>query len=74
MKTNKDFDCVKMMRDIRDKVNSEIVKMDSAQIVEYFRIKSAEFEKKYGQPVTNYPVSSSSTFSPSVQKRSGFTL
>jgi hypothetical protein len=52
MKTNKDFDCVKMMRDIRDKVNSEIVKMDSAQIIEYFRNKSSEFEKKYGQPVT----------------------
>jgi len=38
MKTTKDFDCVKMMRDIRDKVNNEIVNMDSAQIVEYFRI------------------------------------
>jgi hypothetical protein len=53
MKTNKDFDCVKMMRDIRDKVNSEIVKMDSAQIIEYFRNKSSEFEKKYGQSVTS---------------------
>lgn len=74
MKTNKDFDCVKMMRDIREKVNSEIVKMDSAQIVEYFRIKSAEFEKKYSQPVKNYPVSPSSTVFPSVRKRSGFSL
>jgi hypothetical protein len=51
MKTTKDFDCVKMMRDIREKVNTEIVKMDSAQIVEYFRKKSAEYEQKYGQPV-----------------------
>jgi len=25
MKTTKDFDCVKMMRDIRDKVNTEII-------------------------------------------------
>lgn len=25
MQTTNDFDCVKMMRDIRDKVNSEIV-------------------------------------------------
>jgi hypothetical protein len=49
MKTTKDFDCVKMMRDIRDKVNSEIVKMDSAQIIEYFRKKSEEYEMKYGQ-------------------------
>jgi hypothetical protein len=52
MKTTKDFDCVKMMRDIRDKVNTEIVKMDSAQIIEYFRKKSEEYENKYGQPVT----------------------
>jgi hypothetical protein len=51
MKTTKDFDCVKMMRDIRDKVNNEIVNMDSAQIVEYFRQKSEEYEHKYGQPV-----------------------
>ena len=40
------------MREIRDKVNSEIVNMDSAQIVEYFRKKSEEFESKYGHPVT----------------------
>ena len=53
MKTNKDFDCVKMIRDIRDKINSEIIKMDSEQIIEYFRKKSEEFEKKYGQPVTS---------------------
>ncbi len=52
MKTTKDFDCVKMMRDIRDKVNTEIVKMDSTQIIEYFRIKSEEYESKYGQPET----------------------
>ncbi len=50
MKTTNDFDCVKMMRDIRDKVNSEIVKMDSAQIIEYFRKKSEEYKSKYGQP------------------------
>ena len=47
---DKDFDCVKMMRDIRDKVNTEIVKMDSAQIIEYFRNKSEEYESKYGRP------------------------
>ena len=49
MKTTKDFDCVKMMRDIRDNINSEIVKMNSAQIIEYFRKKSEEFESKYGK-------------------------
>jgi hypothetical protein len=52
MKTTKDFDCVKMMRDIRDKVNTEIIKMDSTQIIEYFRKKSEEYESKYGQQVT----------------------
>ena len=52
MKTNKEFDCVKMMRDIRDKINTEIIHMDSTQIMEYFRKKAKEYEKKYGQPVT----------------------
>jgi len=51
MKTTKDFDCVNMMRDIRDKVNTEIIHMDSAQLIEYFRKKSEEYERKYGQPV-----------------------
>jgi len=41
------------MRDIRNKINSEIVKMDSTQIIEFFRIKSLEYKKKYGQPVTS---------------------
>lgn len=50
MKTIKDFDCVKMMRDIRDKVDSEIVNMDSAQIIAYFLKKSEEYESKYGRP------------------------
>jgi hypothetical protein len=52
MKTNKEFDCVKMMRDIRDKINSEIINMDKAEIIEYFRKKSEEYEQKYGKPVT----------------------
>ena len=52
MKISKEFDCVKMMRDIRDKVNSEIINMDTAQILEYFSKKSEEYEKKYGQLVT----------------------
>jgi len=51
MKTTKDFDCVKMMRDIRDKVNNEIINMDSAQIVEYFKKKSLEYKLKYGLSV-----------------------
>ena len=55
MKTIKEFDCVKMMRDIRDKINKEIINMDSVQVIEYFRKKSAEFESKYGQPVKSVP-------------------
>jgi hypothetical protein len=51
MKTTKDFDCVQMMRDIRDQVDSEITHMDSTQLIEYFRKKAEEFERKYGQPV-----------------------
>ena len=51
MKTTKDFDCVQMMRDIRNKVDSEIIHMDSAQLIEYFRKKAEEFERKYGQSV-----------------------
>jgi hypothetical protein len=52
MKTIEDFDCVKMMRDIRDKVDADIVKMELAQIIEYFRKKSEEFESQYGHPAT----------------------
>ncbi len=52
MKTDKDFDCVKMMREIRDKIDTEIINMDSAQIIEYFRKKAEEYERKYGQPAT----------------------
>ena len=52
MKKTKDFDCVKMMRAIRDKVNTDIVTMDSAQIIEYFNKKSEEYKSKYGKSVT----------------------
>ena len=53
MKTDKDFDCVKMMRDIRDKISLEIMNMNPEQIKDYFRKKGQEFEAKYGQPVTS---------------------
>jgi len=33
-------------------VNAEIVKMDSAQIIEFFRKKSEEYQSKYGQMKT----------------------
>jgi hypothetical protein len=45
MKTEKKFDCVKMMRDIRDKVNADIKNMSSEQILEYIKKGRADFEK-----------------------------
>jgi len=45
MKTKKKFDCVKMMRDIREKINSEISDMTPEQIIEYIREGQADYEK-----------------------------
>ena len=45
MKTKKQFDCVKMMREIRDKISSEIANMTPQQILEYIRKGSRDFEK-----------------------------
>lgn len=45
MKTEKKFDCVKMMRDIRDKVNADIKNMSSEQILEYIKKGRADYEK-----------------------------
>jgi len=43
---NKKFDCVKMMRDIRDKINSDIANMTPEQIIEYVRKGRVDFEKQ----------------------------
>ena len=45
MKTNKKFDCVKMMRDIRDKVSSDIAEMSPDQIIKYIRKDSEKYDK-----------------------------
>jgi hypothetical protein len=45
MKTDKQFDSVKMMRDIRDKISSEISKMTPEQIIEYIKQGRQEFDK-----------------------------
>lgn len=37
MKSNKKFDSVKMMREIRDKVSSDIMDMSPEQILEYIK-------------------------------------
>jgi len=46
MKTEKKFDCVKMMRDIRDKVNSDIKNMSPEQILDYIKKGRSDYEKK----------------------------
>jgi hypothetical protein len=45
MKINKKFDCVKMMRDIRDKVSSDIAEMSPDQIIKYIRKDSEKYDK-----------------------------
>ena len=45
MKTKKKFDCVKMMRDIRDKINADIVKMNPEHILEYIKKGQNDYEK-----------------------------
>jgi hypothetical protein len=44
MKTKKKFDSVKMMRDIRDKVSSEMKDMTAAQILDYIKNGRKEYE------------------------------
>lgn len=45
MKTDKKFDCVKMMRDIRDKVSSDIAEMSPEQIIKYIRKDIKKYNK-----------------------------
>lgn len=45
MKNKKKFDCVKTMREIRDKINSEITNMTPEQILEYIKKGRMDFEK-----------------------------
>jgi hypothetical protein len=43
---DKNFDAVKLMRALRDKINIEIANMTPEQIIEYFRKGSEQFEKE----------------------------
>jgi hypothetical protein len=45
MKTDKKFDCVKMMRDIRNKVSADIKDMSSDQILDYIKCGRNDYEK-----------------------------
>ena len=44
-KPRKKFDSVKMMRDIRDKVNADIKNMSSEQILDYIKKGRTRYEK-----------------------------
>jgi len=46
MRATKKFDCVKMMRDIRTEINSEISKMTPQQILEYLKKGRNEYETR----------------------------
>ena len=43
----KDFDAVKMMREIRDKISLEIENMSFAEIKEYFKKRKEQFESTH---------------------------
>ena len=45
MKTKKQFDCVRMMREIRDKINNEIKNMTPEQIIEYIRKGRVDYDR-----------------------------
>lgn len=45
MKTKKEFDCVKMMRDIRDNVSVDIQKMSPEQILDYIKKGHNDYQK-----------------------------
>ncbi len=46
VKTEKEFDAVKYMRQERDRISKEIKDLTTEQRIEYFRKKSEEFRKK----------------------------
>lgn len=45
MKTEKKFDCVKMMRDLRNKVNADIKNMSPEEVLAYIKKGRADYEK-----------------------------
>ena len=42
----KEFDAVKLMRTLREKINIEIANMSTEEVIEYFRIGNEQFEKE----------------------------
>jgi len=44
--SKKQFDAVRLMREIRTKINKEIENLTPEQVVEYFRIHREKFDKE----------------------------
>jgi hypothetical protein len=44
--SQKKFDAVKLMRELRNKINKEIENLTPDQVVEYFRIHREKFDKE----------------------------
>ncbi len=45
-KVEKEFDAVRLMRDLREIINTEIDKMSADQLIEYFRKAHEQYEKE----------------------------
>jgi len=52
MRTDKKFDCVKMMRDIRERISNEIKDMSNEEILDYIQKGRTEYEKKSAKDST----------------------
>ena len=46
MKKNKKFDCVKMIKDIRNEVTEELKNLSPQEVIDYLNKKYPDFEKK----------------------------
>ncbi len=46
---NKKFDCVKMMRDIRNEVTEDLKKLSPQELIDYLNKKYPDFRKKQTQ-------------------------
>jgi len=53
IETKKKFDAIKMMRDIRDKIDKDIQGMTFEQEKEYFQKASEKYEKEVDLPDNN---------------------
>lgn len=58
MKNEIQIDCVKMMREIRNKISSDMKDMNSEQILEYIKKGKEEFENSISIDYENEKISS----------------